>query len=243
MDSHFALTRVSGNKKTGPIPVSISSKDTCPTVCPLRDGGGCYAELGPLNLHWLKVTAGARKESSWKEFLSKVKSLPRGQLWRHNQAGDLCGEGLNSNRIDEKRLQELIAANKKNRKHGFTYTHFPVVGDSPEAEHNRHVLSKNNPSLFTINLSADSLGQVDGLLDTKVGPVVTILPSEASSKKSYRTPGGNRVVVCPATNGNPSMTSCDRCGLCQIFDRNYAIGFPAHGGKVKLVNKLTRGEK
>ena len=45
----FRLTRVSTNRKTGPIPVATSSSDTCPTTCPLLTGG-CYGKGGPLRL-------------------------------------------------------------------------------------------------------------------------------------------------------------------------------------------------
>jgi hypothetical protein len=43
----FHLTRVSSNAKTGKIPVSTSSKATCPATCPFM-GNGCYAASGPL---------------------------------------------------------------------------------------------------------------------------------------------------------------------------------------------------
>ena len=50
------FTRQSRNKKTGPIPVSTSSAETCPT-CPLK-GAGCYAESGPLAILWRHNQAG-----------------------------------------------------------------------------------------------------------------------------------------------------------------------------------------
>ena len=53
------LVRKSRNGKTGPIPVSTTSGDTCPNACPLK-GSGCYAKSGPLGMHWQKVSSGAR---------------------------------------------------------------------------------------------------------------------------------------------------------------------------------------
>jgi hypothetical protein len=111
----FHLTPVSANAKMGPIPVSTSGAATCPLSCPLR-GNGCYAELGKIAIHWRKISAGARGYS-WDAFLDKVRALPRGQLWRHNQAGDLPGTG---DTLDVPALLELVAANKGRR--GFTYT-------------------------------------------------------------------------------------------------------------------------
>lgn len=86
----YHLTRVSANKKTGPIPVSTTSKSTCPASCPLK-GNGCYAESGPLALHWNAVSKGGRGHDL-DHFCHEIKRLPKGQLWRYGQAGDLPGD-------------------------------------------------------------------------------------------------------------------------------------------------------
>jgi hypothetical protein len=83
----FHLSPVSGNAKTGPIAVSTSSRATCSPSCPFL-GNGCYAESGPLLLHWRKVTEGLRGVS-FDSFLLSLRSLESGRLFRHNQAGDL----------------------------------------------------------------------------------------------------------------------------------------------------------
>ncbi|MEG0068146.1 MAG: hypothetical protein RR740_26515, partial [Pseudomonas sp.] len=59
MEHTYHFTRVSGNAKTGPIPVTTTSADSCPPSCSFK-GNGCYAESGPLALHWKAVTAGKR---------------------------------------------------------------------------------------------------------------------------------------------------------------------------------------
>ena len=82
-----ALTRVSSNRKTGPIPVSTTSSESCPSTCPLRNAG-CYAAVGYTRIQWSKVDSGERGRD-WKGFVSEVRKLPRGQVWRHNVAGDL----------------------------------------------------------------------------------------------------------------------------------------------------------
>ena len=51
------VSPVSVNAKTGPIPVTTSSKNTCPDSCQLK-GNGCYAEVGRVNIHWQKVSNG-----------------------------------------------------------------------------------------------------------------------------------------------------------------------------------------
>lgn len=118
MKTHLTLS--SNNAKTGPIPVSTSSKATCPAACPLKDNG-CYASNFPMSLHWNTLSEGKRGHE-WPEFLHAVKGLPKGQLWRHNQAGDLVGA---DNQIDGKALKQLTKANAGRR--GFTYTHYPMT--------------------------------------------------------------------------------------------------------------------
>jgi len=209
MKTHLTLS--SGNAKTGPIPVSTSSADTCPESCPFRSQG-CYAKSGPLALHWLKITAGNRG-LDWDDFCSAIGALPRGSLWRHNQAGDLPGVG---EQIDTVALSQLVGANKGKR--GWTYTH------KHSTETNREAIRSANANGFTINLSANTLTHADELAETNCGPVVVVLPSEQINNTT--TPGGRKVVICPATVRDD--VTCASCGLCQR-QRSAIVGFPAHG--------------
>lgn len=59
MNHTYHFTRASGNVKTGPIPVTTTSADSCPPTCSFK-GNGCYAESGPLALHWRAVSSGKR---------------------------------------------------------------------------------------------------------------------------------------------------------------------------------------
>lgn len=217
------LTRVSGNKKTGPIPVSTSSRATCPESCPFR-GSLCYAESGPLRLVWDRVTEG-KSGSTWADFLKSVSALPKGQLWRHNQAGDLPGEG---DKLDIEALGGLVQANRGRR--GFTYTHKPL-----RSVEDRDAIRQANANGFTVNLSANSLEEVDRLLEYECGPVVTVLPIDTVGK-TVRTQKGTTVVVCPATY-NDAVT-CASCQLCARADRKVAVGFPVHGVRKKRYSEL-----
>jgi len=59
------FTQVSGNAKTGPIPVTITEKASCWTGCALYEKG-CYAFYGALGHFWAGVSKGTRG-SSWDE--------------------------------------------------------------------------------------------------------------------------------------------------------------------------------
>lgn len=215
------LTLKSANAKTGPIPVSTTSALSCSDTCPFKDNG-CYAESGPLALHWRAVTAGERG-LTWPEFCDAIAQLPDGQLWRHNQAGDLPGLG---DYINPAAMQLLIDANQGRR--GFTYTHKPAT---PE---NLEIIRAANAAGFTVNLSANNLTHADTLADTGAGPVVTVLPTNAPAKTT--TPAGRPVITCPAQTRDD--VSCADCQLCARADRPTIIGFLAHGTGAKKAEKI-----
>lgn len=222
MQYQVHLTLKSSNAKTGPIPVSTTSATTCPSVCPFK-AHGCYADGGPLAIHWKAVTNGQRG-TDWATFCNTIKALPEGALWRHNQAGDLPGDGQT---IDFPAMVALVAANKGRR--GFTYTHY-----SMDNVDNLQAVAYANTLGFTVNLSANDLDHADALADTGVGPVVVVLPMDATSNTF--TPKGRVVVVCPATQRDD--VSCATCQLCQR-QRTTIVGFPAHGASKKKAHVIS----
>jgi len=227
MNYRTQLTLKSGNEKTGPIPVSTTTQTTCPLTCAIRDA--CYAKAGPLAMHWAKVTDGNRG-GDFESFLMLVAALPRGQLWRHNQAGDLPGDGT---LIDAAALRKLAKANSGRR--GFTYTHYDMAIAS-----NRAAVRAANKAGFTVNLSANSLAEVDAAIARKAGPVVCVLPSDVQGKQTLRTPNGAPVVVCPATYRDD--VTCASCGLCQSASNTRpVVGFPAHGVSKRRADTIARG--
>ena len=221
------LTRISLNSKTGPIPVSTSTATNCPPSCPFNkggdyaEGGGCFAQSGPLALHWRKVTQGLRG-LVWSDFCDEISRLPKGQLWRHNQAGDLPGDG---EYINASKLAELTQANKGRR--GFTYTHKHSTQENVEA------IRCANLNGFTVNLSANNLAHADKLADLNAGPVACVLPTDQTENTT--TPAGRKVVICPATYRE--HTTCATCGFCQK-QRAAIVGFPAHGTSKRKANAV-----
>jgi len=171
---------------------------------------------------------------SWGEFCNAVKGLYAGQLWRHNQAGDLPGENLS---IDREALTMLVSANKGRK--GFTYTHKPVLKGQANAntvKANAKAIADANAKGFTINLSADNLSEADAMHALNIGPVVCIVPS--SQNTNTVTPEGRKVVICPATQRDG--VSCASCRLCQNVKRSVIIGFPAHGIQKGLVSAISQ---
>ena len=215
------LTLKSGNVKTGPIPVSTTSKASCSDTCPFKDNG-CYADGGPLAIHWRAVTEGVRG-TDWQSFCESIAALPAGQLWRHNQAGDLPGLG---DYINPDALRMLVKANTGKR--GFTYTHKPASAE------NIALVREANADGFVINWSANNLAHADELAALNAGPVATLLPAGAPSLT--KTPAGRPVVTCPAQLRED--ISCADCQLCARRDRPSIVGFIPHGTGAKKAEKI-----
>ncbi len=210
----------SGNEKTGPIPVSTTSNETCPDTCPFM-GNGCYAENFRLGSFWKRVSNGTAGVD-WSTFIVQVENMPDnayGNLWRHNQAGDL--PGVNTT-LDTGKLAQLVKANAKAGMRGFTYTHKPL-----RSAKERKAIADANAAGFTINLSGNSPAHADTLADLDIAPVVTVLPADVQGNAELHTPAGRRIVVCPATYRDD--VTCASCQLCQRAERKTIVGFPAHG--------------
>lgn len=228
----YVLKQVSGNRKTGPMPVSTSNSSTCPDACPIKLKG-CYAKYGPTDMAWRNVDSGIAKDAvEWPQFIRQVKALSRGSLWRHNQAGDLNGDAT---MIDGPKLRDLIIAN--GHKRGFTYTHYDVLSETFESRQNALLVQDANVKGFTINLSGNDIAHADKLKALNIAPVVVLMPRDA--EKVTMTPEGNKVVICPAENSD--KVTCLSCGLCQLPERDYIIGFRAHGTAAKTVDLIAKG--
>jgi hypothetical protein len=212
----------SGNRKTGPIPVSMTSARTCPRSCPLY-GRGCYAEQHMVSMHWRRISKG--KGLLWSTFISAVVALPAGQLWRHNEAGDLPGD---DEEIDVNLFKQLLRANRGKR--GFTYTHKPLT------EQNVFLMLQANRLGFTVNASADSLSEADQKAALGL-PVVVVLDHNAPTR-GIRTPDGRHVVVCPAQTRDD--VTCESCELCYVAKRKSIVGFLAHGDRKKQITERHR---
>lgn len=216
----YHLTKKSSNIKTGPIAVSTTSRDSCPTSCPLK-GNGCYAESGPLLLHWNKVSGGSRS-LSLDGFIDALRTLPEGSCFRHNQAGDLPHYG---GFIAYKELEAITNVCAERKLIAWTYTHHKV-----DNSHNVEVIQKANTDGLTVNVSAHSQAHAIDVYRQGL-PAVCIVPKD-TNVNTWCT-DGVKFIVCPAqTKANQT---CAECKLCANADRPFVIAFKAHGTQVKKV--------
>ncbi len=214
----FHLTLKSANTKTGPIPVTTSIRATCPPTCPFLLNG-CYGDGYHLSMHWDAVSRGERG-LPWPQFLAAIAELPIGQLWRHNQAGDLFKPGTVTGKTA---LMALVEANRGRR--GFTYSHHKRTPATVQA------FKAATANGFTVNASCETVTQADAAIGNGLRAVFVV--SAAENRVAWDTPDGNRAVLCPAQR--LEGINCAKCQLCQSRPQNIAIAFKAHGnGKAKV---------
>jgi hypothetical protein len=225
-DLKFHLSTVSSNAKTGPIAVSTSSRATCSPTCPFF-GNGCYAESGPLLLHWRKVTEGMRGVN-FRAFCDQLSKLEAGRLFRHNQAGDLPHT---AGKISRAFIKSMVASVKHLK--AFTYTHHDI-----RKGENLSLLRYANRNGFTINVSTESEEAADDAISAGL-PAVMVANSE-EARTTWHTKGGNVVLVCPAQRSD--TTTCADCKLCHHRGRRVVIAFLAHGtSKRKADSVVSKG--
>jgi hypothetical protein len=229
----FLLTSKSGNEKTGPIAVSTTDRSSCPPTCPFKGDGGCYGEAGPLGINWARLDKGEQpNELTFGELLGRLRQEPAGKRFRHNQAGDLPGQG---SRISAAKLRRLSAA--CSHLHAWTYTHKPLT------DANVRAIRQAIDAGFCVNGSANNLAHADSIM-AKGLPCAVVLPHDFEGK-STTTPDGRPVVRCPATY--IEGFTCEKCGgakgaLCARSDRDFAIGLPAHGARARKASAVAKGE-
>ena len=214
----YHLTKKSSNVKTGPIAVSTTSRDSCSPSCPLF-GSGCYAESGPLRLHWDAVSEGSWRDkprgTDIESFVASLKSLPEGSCFRHNQAGDLPHvNGL----INAHALELITDACKERKLIAWTYTHHSV-----DNMNNTVMIRRSNKEGLTVNVSAHNQ-QHAADMHKKGLPSVCIVPKNETRKAWDHD--GVKFLVCPA---QWSDKNCAECKLCSVADRACVVAFKAHG--------------
>ena len=203
---------------------STTSRDSCSPTCGLA-GNGCYAEQGPLRLHWDIVSDGPYADKprgvDIETFISQLRTLPEGSCFRLNQAGDLA----HTNGLINPHAVGLIANACADRKLvAWTYTHHDIDNTA-----NRALIVASSRMGLTVNVSAHSQQQAANLQKAGI-PSVCIVPKNETRKNWEHD--GVKFLVCPA---QWSEKNCAECKLCSVADRSCVVAFKAHGSQAKKV--------
>ena len=229
----FHLSKKSSNKKLGGLPASTSSKDTCPSSCPLFSK--CYAKKGPQSWHWAKVTKGTRG-TSWEGFLQKVEQLKPGSLFRHNVSGDLPTLN-NLGIVDVVKLDQLQCATTNAGVSLYTYTHWHT--DPNFSKSNLQAIKRFSQPGFVINLSTEKIEDAAFYKASGFDAVITNTtvfefalraikdnkePLQIVSTEDLTKP----IKVIPCPEQYTDTATCASCKLCSRYNRDYVIAFKEH---------------
>ncbi len=223
----FHLSRKSSNRKTGPIAVTTTSKNSCSLNCGMREF--CYAMNGHLGMHWNAVSNGSRS-SEWRKHLDDLVSLPFGSPIRFNQAGDLVAG--RTGRLSRAFMNGLMAVVKARRLQAWSYTHHDyLIGE------NARLLRRANREGLRINVSTETEESADRAIASGLPAVLAV--SSEETRTVWRTPARNLVKVCPAQLRD---TDCSRCMLCHKRGSKVIIAFLAHGSRKNRANQQLNHE-
>lgn len=246
------LSPKSGNGKTGPIPVTTTPRAVCPVECVHR-GGSCYFENGGSAIFWTHVDAASAQPNlthshvdtrgrsystsllDWWAFVDLIRAggIKPG-LARFAQGGDLPGDGR---RIDRDAVLAFADASHAAGVRWIVYTHY-VFGSPRAADllHNVSVIRAMGAAGVTVNVSCDTLAQVDTVRALGLHAAVTV--ASTWNARTARTPAGNALAQCPATYRDTGPgSSCATCGGCAVDAPNRATwAFPAHGSRKGAVD-------
>ena len=184
----------------------------------------CYGMLGPLALHWDRVSDGSRGKG-WRDHLNDLLTLPFCSPLRINQVGDLPAS---NGRLSRRYLVQLIWAVRLRKLQAWTYTHHdPTKGE------NAALLRRALRNGLTVNISTESAEAADRAIAADLPATITVPSTE--KRTQWRTPDGNLVVVCPAQRRE---TDCSQCMLCHKRGKRVVIAFTAHGTRKKKADQL-----
>jgi hypothetical protein len=227
---NYSLTVQSSNQKLGlDVSAITSDRRTCPNRCPLKNNG-CYAEFGPLAIHFRKVSSGERG-NDWDTLVDQVNALPKGRKIRFFQAGDCPSKKENSEDIDGQAMSKMADVIKKKGHITWGYSHKKLT---PK---NVKILKESAAKGLVINASADSLKEADEFVAKGLPTVVTV-PSDF--KSGTLTPKGNKVIICPQQT--KENVTCSSCLLCQKSGRSCVVGFMVHGAKKNKLDERLKAE-
>lgn len=219
MTVRWQLRQTTCNRKLGDMATVTLSRSTCPPSCPLR-GGGCYAESGPLRLHWDAVSDGRRGSEGWSELGTALvawsKANPR-RMIRIGDAGQITDE---QGDVPGPIMRALRTIGPRR---AIVYVH-------PTRGYWRRRASTLKAYGVALNVSREGIVPWDPVV-----PQVTVVPRGTFAEGRRRV---GDVVQCPAEYCD---TDCARCKLCALPSRRCVVGFSAHGAQARKAEQACAG--
>lgn len=205
------FTAVSGNTKTGPLPVTYRTEATCPTTCAFYKNG-CYAEGKPFLV--------ARKNARTVTVDEAVDKLggrrADARFLRDRVSGDvLAADG----KVDMPYIRALAEIGERTGLRVFGYTHL-------WSKFTKRQVKETARRGYVMNASCETRGDVERAVMLGMPAVIT-----SDSVEEGEVIAGLRVVTCPAQTHEG--VTCASCGLCARPQRHAVVRFLTHGPRVQ----------
>jgi hypothetical protein len=206
------------NKKLGGASTTHAAQASCPSSCMFKDGGGCYAERGPLGwfvLLPLNEAADVAEATELDVAIAEAKAIDEmavvvGRPMRLHTVGDCSSD-------EGARLVSAACGRYMDKGGGkvWTYTHaWRTVERS---------------SWGRVSVLASCETDADVVAARRRGYVSALVVDEFEGKRRYRH-GLTEILPCPSQT---SHVTCSDCQLCfddaALRERGYSIGFEIHG--------------
>lgn len=228
--SNSGNRKITGSKKVDSTYASV--KGTCPNTCPMKNNGECYAQLGPLGIHVLRLDKEvdglsilqiARSEAQAIDASYKAGPVPTGRDMRIHISGDCRSIG------GARLINNAVGRWKKrggNAVWGYTHCWDHVIKDI-----------WSNVSMLA---SVDSTDEVQYARQNGYAPAIVV--AEHISEKVYTLPGSDtKWIPCPAQSTKDHKVGCADCRICmnadKLYSDNYGVAFAAHGVKKNSIKR------
>jgi len=221
MQKIATAVELSANAKLGGISTTYAGIQSCPTACPFKTTGACYALSGPVGIQWRKTWSDqvTQKETAWAESKA-IRSLTGEHDLRIHTAGD-CS-------TDEAARIVADAAEVHMSKHGkaaFTYTHA------------WRTVARESWGKVSVIASCETVEEIQ---QARARGYATAMVVQSYDKDTTYVKEGAKIVPCPEITGRAE--SCKKCRLCMQDDKlkaaDVTIAFAAHGPTKKMAAAL-----
>ncbi len=210
--SNVHVVAASGNRKTGPIPVTYRSMESCPADCPfLPTGatGGCYGTGRIFTLATKHAGTVNVDEASAKVRRGKDQ---RAKYLRDRVVGDVLTD---AGKLDRAYVRGIARIATDNDLIAFGYSH-------AWRQFTRADVTFLRRSGYVMNASTETH---EGAARAVALGLPTVLVEDDAPEGTQVA--GRRLVTCPAETRD--YVSCASCGLCANPNRRVIIRFHTHG--------------
>lgn len=221
----YSFVANSHNKKTGAMPVTSTSMDSCPLSCALY--ADCYGKSGHTRIHWNKLE---KIGIDYNQLMNLINALKKKTAIRFNVVGDLAyANGI----IDATKLLKLSNVVKNRMLDMILYTHHSI-----DNVLNVQALKLAFDKGLYVNISCENVEKAKKALSYGLNAVL-VVPIDTLEK--HKKIDDIHLVHCPAEyKPHIQCVNCMLCGKNRVQNR-IVVAFTAHGTTKKRLSEKLNG--